>query len=422
MNRLLMIAFHYPPFQGSSGVLRTWSFTRYLQGLGWSPSVLTANARAYPSLQSGAEGSLQIPPDVAVRRAFGLDAARHFALRGRYPRWLALPDRWISWYPAAVLRALRIVRIEKPKVIWSTYPIATAHLVAHTVQRRTGLPWVADFRDSMTEEGYPSDRRKRAMYQWIERQVIRTASAVVFTTEGARKMYVNRYPDVPARKFHVIANGYDEESFVTAELQSRRNRASSVGVLKLLHSGVLYPSERDPMPLFAAISRLRSTGVLHSGNLQIILRSSGHDELISGMLERANIGDIVKLAPAISYGAALSEMLSADALLLMQAANSNHQIPAKLYEYLRAARPILGLTDIRGDTAGVMREAGVDTIADIADAEEIAAKLPMFLERVRLGSAPIADREFTKRQSREARASQLADLLERTASSGLSGA
>ena len=49
----------------------------------------------------------------------------------------------------------------------------------------------------------------------------------------------------------------------------------------------------------------------------------------------------------------------------MVAANCNDQIPAKAYEYLRvsAARLLLALTDPAGDTADVIRRAGIDTIA-----------------------------------------------------------
>jgi len=96
-KRVLMIAFHYPPFQGSSGVLRTWNFSRYLARFGWEPTLLTAAERAYPNIQAGGEGSLQIPQHVQVWRALAWDTARHFAFRGRYPRRLALPDRWVSW-------------------------------------------------------------------------------------------------------------------------------------------------------------------------------------------------------------------------------------------------------------------------------------------------------------------------------------
>jgi glycosyltransferase involved in cell wall biosynthesis len=411
-----MVAFHYPPFQGSSGVLRTWNFSRYLPRSGWQPLLVTAAERAYPDVRaSNEEGALQIPENVTVARAFALDAARHFAIAGRFPRWLALPDRWLSWYPAAVSRALRLARRERPAVLWSTYPIATAHLIAHTVQRRSGLPWVADFRDSMTEEEYPTDPRQRAMYRRIERRTIASAAAIVFTTQGTMRMYRERYPDIDPRKFHVIPNGYDEESFRSAEQRVPARESGRGGPLTLLHSGVLYPSERDPRAFFAALGALKRAGRIGPSDVRVVLRASGHDALLARMIEEFAIADLVELAATIPYGAALAEMLSVDALLLLQAANSNHQIPAKLYEYLRTGRPIFALTDAAGDSAAALRAAGVDTLADIADAAQIEATLPDFLRKVRQGAAPVADRRYVAGFSREAQSAALADLLGRLA-------
>ena len=47
----------------------------------------------------------------------------------------------------------------------------------------------------------------------------------------------------------------------------------------------------------------------------------------------------------------------------IQVEGSLEQVPAKLYEYFRARRPILGLADPSGDTGRVMRESGVAHIA-----------------------------------------------------------
>jgi hypothetical protein len=145
--------------------------------------------------------------------------------------------------------------------------------------------------------------------------------------------------------------------------------------------------------------------------LNIKLRASGHDALIGSMIEQCDVADIVELAPSISYGAALSEMLTVDGLLLLQAANCNHQIPAKLYEYLRAGRPILALTDAAGDTAAVLRSAGIDTLADLADSGDIEAKLPAFIDLLDSQSAPRADRATAARYSRESQTAELAQLL-----------
>ncbi|MEF8794599.1 MAG: hypothetical protein V5A50_13100, partial [Thiohalorhabdus sp.] len=154
-RRALLIAYHFPPVQGSSGVLRTLSFARHLPELGWEPLVLTAHPRAYP--RTSEHQMADIPEDLVVKRAFALDTARHLALRGTYPGPLAVPDRWWTWWLGAVPAGLRMIRHYRPEVIWSTAPIITAHWIAATLSRLSGLPWVADIRDLLTEPDEPAD-------------------------------------------------------------------------------------------------------------------------------------------------------------------------------------------------------------------------------------------------------------------------
>ena len=150
-----MVAYHFPPLTGSSGIQRTLRFVQHLPSLGWQPLVLSANALAYELLGNDLLGG--IPADTVVRRAFALDTARHLSLRGRYLSWMALPDRWVSWKFAAIREGRRMIREFKPDVIWSTYPIATAHVIAAALHRTSKIPWVADFRDPMAHHGYPTD-------------------------------------------------------------------------------------------------------------------------------------------------------------------------------------------------------------------------------------------------------------------------
>jgi glycosyltransferase involved in cell wall biosynthesis len=302
------------------------------------------------------------------------------------------------------------VRRERPDVIWSTYPIATAHLIGLTLHRLTRLPWIADFRDSMTEDGYPEDPRTRAMYQWIERRVVANADRVVFTTPGTRRMYEERYPEIPQGRWTIIPNGYDEENFSTLSLEANRS-SQPAGPTTLVHSGVLYPKERDPRAFFDALALLKQQGEISERTLRIVLRASGHDNVIAPMISQRSLESIVLLAPAVPYRDALKEMVLADGLLIFQAANCNHQIPAKVYEYMRAGRPIFAITDRRGDTAETLRSAGITTIGQLDDAADLAAQLRFFLISLAKGEAPVAAKHVASRFSRRAQAKELAGLF-----------
>ena len=135
----------------------------------------------------------------------------------------------------------------------------------------------------------------------------------------------------------------------------------------LLHSGVIYPSERDPGQLFIALAELKQGSLVNGERLQVRLRATGHDQLYQQQIEQLDIGDMVKLEPSIPYMQALEEMLSVDGLLLLQADNCNYQIPAKAYEYIRAQKPVLALTPRDGDTGLLLLDAGVADIAALDD-------------------------------------------------------
>jgi len=409
VRRVLMIAFHYPPLRGSSGIQRTLKFSRYLTEHDWAPIVLSAHPRAYAS--TGNDQMTEIPGSVPVRRAFALDTARHLSVKGRYLGSLALPDRWVSWWFGAVPTALAMVRAYRPAIIWSTYPIATAHLIALTLHKLTGIPWVADMRDPMTDEGYPSNPMIRKAYQWIEKKTLAHCTKVVCTTPGTIALYKQRFPEIPASRFTLIENGYDEENFRNA-LAATFTAPTGDAPFLLIHSGVIYPSERDPTQLFQGIGELRRQGRLSSRELRLVLRATGHDGYLRQMIDQYEIGDIVFVEPPVPYQQALSEMLAADGLLILQAANCNHQIPAKLYEYLRARRPILALTDPESDTAQTLRHAGMECIVRLDSKNEIMAGLMDFLDAAKNGRIQIPSMETVTAHSRAARSRQLAALLD----------
>lgn len=409
VKRVLMIAYHYPPMRGSSGIQRTLKFSQYLPECGWEPLVLSAHPRAYMNVGNDQLGD--IPSELVVRRAWALDTSRHLAFKGRYLQAMALPDRWVSWWLGAVPAGLQMIRKYKPDVIWSTYPIATAHMIGATLHKMTGVPWVADFRDPMTDVDYPPDPAMRHQYLAIERKTVQQCSRAVVTTPGAIHTYQTRFPEIPQSRFALIENGFDEENFTDAEAQTS-NKVDSDIPFTLVHSGIIYPSERDPVPFFEALAALLQQDILVAGKFKVILRATAHDAYVDGLIKKYGIESIVSIAPHVSYREALTEMLTAGGLLVLQASNCNHQIPAKLYEYLRAQRPILALTDPIGDTAKTLRAAGVDTIAPLDSKEAIMQALTRFLALVDSKSAPIASAQTIAANSRKSRTAELAKLLD----------
>jgi glycosyltransferase involved in cell wall biosynthesis len=272
---------------------------------------------------------------------------------------------------------------------------------------------VADFRDPMAQQGYPADPKTWQAFKDIEAAMAREAAALVFVTPSARTMYRERYPEGPDDRFVMIENGYDEESFVAAERAVDESVPLNPGCFTLLHSGIVYPSERDPSALFEVLGRLRASGRVTAARLRIRFRAPVHDDLLQRLAAQSGTGDLVEILPAVPYREALTEMVRADGLLVMQGANCNEQVPAKLYEYLRARRPILGLADPVGDTARTMQSGGVSYIARLEDAQAVEAALVAYLAGTPAGvpRPPMAERLAA--MSRRSRARELAALFER---------
>lgn len=408
MKRALMVAYHFPPLAGSSGIQRTLRFVQQLPAFGWQPLVLSAHPMAYERTANDLQQD--VPAGTEVRRALAFDSARHLSVFGRYPAFTARPDRWVSWKFDAVRHGMQMLQKHRPEIIWSTYPIATAHLIGAKLHRQSGIPWVADFRDPMAQDGYPADPVTWKQFEAIERHAVHTAAFSIFTTPGAAQVYRTRYPQA-ADRIVVLENGYDEESFVAAEREEQHRQPLNPGAITLLHSGIVYPSERDPISLFKALRHLKDQDGLRESELKVRFRASANDSLLHRLSAEHGVRNFIETCPPLGYREALAEMLQADALLVLQASNCNEQIPAKMYEYLRAHKPIVCLSDPAGDTVGVLRAAGLDTFAPLDDPAAIARLITRVMDDCRAGQPQLPEPNFVKNASRAGRTGALAKLF-----------
>jgi glycosyltransferase involved in cell wall biosynthesis len=405
----LLIAYHYPPLSSSSGQQRTLAFSRYLPEHGWKPIVLTVKPGVYEKTSD--DQLADIPVSTEVVRTWCLDVARHLSVGGKYFDWMALPDRWNTWFISSLVTGLYLVRKHQPSILWVTYPIATTHLIGLALHKMTGIPLIADYRDSMTEDDYPTEPHRWRCYRRLEAAVLKQCARAVFTTPGTAKMYAERYPEIPPDVFQIIPNGYDENSFSRAgdPPSSSGTRDSK---LTLLHSGLLYPDVRNPNSFFKALRILKERGVASSNDLHVILRATGDDDIYCAWLKKHSVEDMVSLCPPLPYTQALREMLDADGLLIFQGADCNYQIPAKLYEYIRARRPLLALTDPSGDTASTLRDMGYNSIVPMDDPDAIVSELTAFLGELRESTAFVPSIDDVSQHTRQQRTRQLAELFD----------
>jgi hypothetical protein len=406
---ILYVAYHYPPVLGSSGVHRTLAFTRYLQEHNWQVQVISVSLKAYDAWTQ--EQFSFIPPGVEVTRAYARNVTKHYAIKGRYTKWMALPDKWQSWIIGGFLSGLKAIRSNRPSVIVSTYPIASAHVIAYLLHKVSGIPWIADFRDPMVQTDYPKDKYQKKVWQWIEKKAVKHCKRIIFTAPGALKLYKERFPNIDANTWQLIPNGFDEAMFKDLDMSSEP-LPKTAGLIRLLHAGIVYPSERDPAALFKAIAELKQEDKLNAKTFQLWLRGTAHDDHYRATIEALGIDDIILLKPPVTYKKALKEMLEVEGLLLLQAKNCHYQIPAKAYEYIRARKPVLALTEDDSDTGKVISGAGVAMLAPLDDSARIKEVLLSFIDKVQEDSFKFLSEEEIMKYSRAYQGVKFMGLME----------
>ena len=410
MKPILMVAYHYPPEGSSSGVLRTLKFTKHLPKHGWRPHVLTLRESLYGERD---EGLLRdVPPEALIHRTPAFDATRHLAIKGRHLSALAVPDRFATWWPFGVVRGLSVIRKHRIQALYSTSPLPTAHLIAMTLQSLTRVPWVADFRDPWIEPGaYPTPGTLRCHVECaLEALVMRRASRVTVTTDRFRDDLLARYPELAPDRVVSIFNGYDEDDFLGLETV----RPSDT--FELMHTGLVTPEYRDPLPLLRAIRTCIDRGEVEAGRVRVVFLGGG-PYLSSPDFKTAvtdlKLDSIVRVEGRIPYRLALQRMVGAAALLLLQASDDTRTlIPAKAFEYLRVGRPILALTG-EGATADLVLHTAAGRVADWTSLPAIASTVAtMYREWAVTDSRRSTGADGGRRFERATLTRELAEVLD----------
>jgi glycosyltransferase involved in cell wall biosynthesis len=346
---VLFIAYHYPPIQ--AGAERAVRFAGGLPSFGYEPVALTTSAFG------GGEGAVRAWEPLGLYRALFNRAGREAphartggalaqGVGGRVRGWL-VPDAQVGWMPHAIWRGLRSVRRRGGRLLFSTSPPASSHLVALALKRMTGLPWVADFRDCWTydplDEALARDGLRLQAERALEARVVGEADRVIAVTEVARQDFLVRYPEA-ARKVALIPNGFVPlpaplPNGGVGEGERRGGEARRNGRLRLVYTGTFSRSHpgRSPEALFEALR-----GMPDAPELVLVgALTEAEREMARDLIERG----VVRVVGPVSREEALAYQRSADLLVLVDHPRTVRasNVPSKLYEYAATGRPVLAL-------------------------------------------------------------------------------
>jgi glycosyltransferase involved in cell wall biosynthesis len=421
MRKVLYIVYYYPPV-GGSGVQRGVKFSRYLPEHGWESLILTPHPAL---LKHPKDASLldDVPKSQKIYRSFVLDARWLFKLLWglRLPgivNWLRyhvfIPDAEILWLPFAKYKLRRIMRENKIDIVFISGPPFSPMLLGKWIKKKYSLPHVIDFRDDWTQgqsrQDIPPPEFFRRRETRLERETLINADHLVVVNKAYKKDFLKLYPDIESNHISVIANGYDESDFAI----SLPPRKTDPGKLRIVHAGVLF-GRRHPAKIWEALISLSRSGKIDPKKISIHVYGHNFSSFVfKGFENDPVIRNIVHLHPYLPHNKMIPVMLQADALWLFSGpgAKSGAELPGKVFEYMRCAKPILAVINPRGVCAEVLNASGLGFIADTEDVGSIANRLLEIYRGWEAGNYNLkADWDHIRSFERKSLTAELAQVL-----------
>lgn len=402
MKRVLVITYYWPPV-GGSGVQRWVKFAKYLPSEGWQPVIYTPEN---PDLSSIDESLLtDIPAEAEIvkrpicepygiyRKLTGSKGQIKIeanpggdgrkSLLKKISMWIRgnffMPDPRCLWIRPSVRFLKRYLKEHPVDVIVSTGPPQSMHLIARKVSLATGIPWVADFRDPWTKIFYFKhlmlSRRAERKHHRLEQSVLDDASAVVAVSPLVQEDFA-RMTSTPV---HLVTNGYDESDYLES--------VTPDGNFNVVHTGLL-TAEGNPVELWKALGSKCLADKAFAEKFRLIL-AGRTDEKVLQSISEAGLTPYLTNLGYIDHDKAVREQRKATVLILpiREEPETKAILPGKLFEYLAARRPILGVGTKEGAMATVLQETQAGRIFDWDDSAGISAYIDSLWEEISAGNS-----------------------------------
>ncbi len=385
-KNVLMIAYYYPPLSGS-GVFRSLKFSKYLSDYNWNTSVISATTP--PNGWKFGDESLcnEIPQNVYVKRinddvcTTGTalndvdedilflgeifdelpNAKKLFldilALNEGFSFLSKFPCSSLNWANKVCKYIDNMVHINNFDVIYTTSGPSSSHLVGYYANKKYGIPWVADFRDEWVFNPYFSaDISKNIghlLLYYLESIVCQSANHIVCVSDLCRKNYINYY-DVPENKITCITNGYDETDFIDIDFPKENNKK-----FVIYYGGLIYSKERNFEPIIQAVYELVEGKKLNKAD--ILFNFSGVSSFdINKIAQKYGFKNNIIIKTYQEHQFVIKEMVESDLLVCLVGDGERYYsiYTGKIFEYLRACRPILALASPEGLVGSVLERTG----------------------------------------------------------------
>ncbi len=437
--KVLFIAYHFPPIY-NGGAQRPLKFARNLSHYHYQPFVLTtklfgktAKPFTFPVLRAGEllgflkrvkQGRAKDYCEDQNRKAASISGEKK-EIRGvkkiiqKIKSFILFPDSQVLWIPLAIWKGFWAIRKHKIKVIFSTYPPVSSHLVGYFLKRLTGKPWVADFRDGWGSDPlqlnpYWGKGQKKRWLRWEER-VLRSCDRIVIVTPTLREELRKRYSFLTSQKIILITNGFDRKDFQVSFVKPEKYRKQ----LLITHTGSFGMSREGitPKPFLIALSSLikQNPGLKNQLRVKFVGALTGEEITL---IEQLGLGKVVERIGQVSFQESIQFQLESDILLVCDKGRSQKRedflyTPGKIYEYLGAGKPILAVMPEFAPAAEYILESNSGIVVRPENVKGIEQALQNFLTQFKKGALKLnQDQEKVNRFEIQSLTSKLREVFD----------
>ena len=368
--------------------MQRWvKFAKYLPSEGWQPVVYTPENPDMASVDmslledipaeaeiikthifepygiyrklTGSKGQIKIEAEGSSKGKGSLMKRFSMWIRGNF----FMPDPRCFWIGPSVRFLKKYLKEHPVDIIVSTGPPQSMHLIARKVSLATGIPWIADFRDPWTKIFYfkhlKLSRWANRRHHQLEQSVLDDATAIV----AVSPLVQQDFAAATKTPVHLVTNGFDQSDYVDS--------VETDGNFNIIHTGLL-TQEGNPVELWKALGDKCREDQAFAEKFRLILAGKT-DEKVLRTISEAGLEAYLTNLGYIDHTQAVKEQRKASVLILpiREEPETKAILPGKLFEYLAARRPILGVGTSEGAMATVLQETGAGKIFNWDDAKDI---------------------------------------------------
>ena len=374
--KVLIITYYWPP-AGGSGVQRWLKFVKYLQEFGIEPVVYTVENANY--LKQDASLLNEVPKGIEIlkhpiweptallfwkkskQQTKGISNVSKGGflsfIRGNF----FIPDPKVFWVKPSVSYLQKYLDNHTIDVIISTGPPHSMHLIAEKLHQKNTVKWLADFRDPWSDLYYNTDFNQLAFAKnknkRLEERILRNSDCILTVSNSLKEEL-----EKTAKKVEVITNGFDDEF-------SASNNVILDTKFSISYIGLL-PKQSNPKLLFKVLKGICKESEIFKKDLKLNFIGDISEEVKVEILAN-KLDKNTDFVGYVSHQEAIAYQNKSQVLLLLipNVKNNEGILTGKLFEYLKAKRPILAIGPEKGDLATILQETNSGVIVNF-DAEE----------------------------------------------------